>query len=236
MSRRMKVFISVLVLILLMTIGGTATFVMAQEDNAEPEEEDSTVEVALFLSSIEDGSLLARVAEILDITEEELVAAFKQARQELKEEKWTEALNEMLDLAVEEGLLTEAEAEEIREWWEQKPDVLDRGLLQHAFNSWRSHDGSMPGLGWGKRLDMESMPHRGPNLRAWQKMAPQAFDIITEKAIAKERLTLEQVNRLREWRQSGPESVGNQSPRAFKAMRGRHMGAFPGGWNGPPLD
>ena len=72
MSKKVKIIISILIATLLLTIGGT-TVAMAQD---EPEPTPP--------SGVE--GLLARIARILGVTQEELVAAFKQARQEIKEE------------------------------------------------------------------------------------------------------------------------------------------------------
>ena len=67
MSRKVKVLVSVLVAVVLLITGTTAA-VMAQEEPApEPEA----------------NGLLARVAGILDIPEEDLITAFQQARQEM---------------------------------------------------------------------------------------------------------------------------------------------------------
>ena len=68
MSKRMKILVVVLAAVLLLTVGGTAT-VMAQE---APKPTPPA------------NGLLARVADILDIPQERLVDAFKQARQEMK--------------------------------------------------------------------------------------------------------------------------------------------------------
>jgi len=108
MSKKMKVLISVLAAILLLAIGGTA-MVMAQE---EPEEESTPLAL-----EAEASGLLARVAGILEIDEEDLVNAFEQARQEIQEEAFINRLNQ----AVEEGRITQQEADEIGEWWEQRP-------------------------------------------------------------------------------------------------------------------
>ena len=59
-----KVIVSVLVAILLLTVGATAT-VMAQEEPTPP------------APQVEENGLLARVAEILDIPQEDLVNTFK---------------------------------------------------------------------------------------------------------------------------------------------------------------
>ncbi|GAJ19935.1 unnamed protein product [marine sediment metagenome] len=62
--------------------------------------------------------LLERVADILEIDKEDLIDAFKQARQEMYEESFINRVNE----AVEEGFITQEQAGEIIEWWGQRPD------------------------------------------------------------------------------------------------------------------
>jgi hypothetical protein len=70
MSKKFKVVISVLVAVLLLTASGTA-IAMAQ-DEPTPQ-------------TTREG-LLARVADKLGVTQEQLVEAFQQARQEMREE------------------------------------------------------------------------------------------------------------------------------------------------------
>ena len=112
MSKRFKVITVVLVAVLVLTVGATAV-VMAQE---EPTPETGK------------QGLLVRVADILGIPQEELVGAFKQAQQEMREESFIRSL----DGAVEKGRLTQEEADEIKEWQEQKPEALDRGLMRRG--------------------------------------------------------------------------------------------------------
>ena len=138
MSKKMKVIVSTLVAVLLLTVGGTA-IAMAQED------EEPTPQVG-------ENALLTRVAEILDIPEEDLLAAVDQARQEMRGEVFDQAL----DKAVEEGLMTQEEADEIREWWGQKPEVMDRGLFGHAFRSMGPRFEDMPGNRLGVRAQLGS--------------------------------------------------------------------------------
>ena len=76
MSRRVKVLISVLVATLLM-VAGSATVALAQE---EPQEEPQT----MLRSGVE--VILARAAEILGVSQDDLAAAFNQAWQEVREE------------------------------------------------------------------------------------------------------------------------------------------------------
>ncbi|MBA7674018.1 hypothetical protein ES703_82225 [subsurface metagenome] len=138
MSKRMKVLVSVLVAVL-MLVGSGSAIAMAQE-----EEEPAPL--------VEANGLLARVAEILGIPEEDLIDAFGQARQEMREDVFYEAL----DKAVAEGIITEEEAEEIAEWWEQKPDVLDQGLFGNAFGSMGSCADCVPGNRLGVRAQIGS--------------------------------------------------------------------------------
>ena len=119
MPKKMKVLVSVLVAVLLLTVGGTA-MVMAQEEE-EP------------APQAEANGLLARVAEILDIPEEDLMSAVTQARQEIVPERCEGAFEQVLDRAVEEGLITPDEADEIREWWEERPEALNEGLFPRTF-------------------------------------------------------------------------------------------------------
>ena len=145
MSKKMKVLIAVLVAILTLTVSG-AVAVLAQEgEEPEPDEEELLGElneimprVNMFVST-ESSELLSRVAEILGISEEELSDAFAQARQEMMVERCEEAFYEFLEKAIEEGLITEEEAEEIKEWWEQRPEALNWAQLRNAFCMMRSH-------------------------------------------------------------------------------------------------
>ena len=139
MSKKMKLLIAVLVAIITLTVSGTVA-VLAQ-DEEEPVSEEEFIEqsdellpgVKHFLSAGGSDELLSRVAEILGISEDELREAFEQARQEIMAERWEKAFYKLLDRAVEEGLITEEEAEEIKDWWEQKPDALNWALLRKAF-------------------------------------------------------------------------------------------------------
>lgn len=65
---------------------------------------------------------ISKVAGILGVTEEQLADAIEQARQEMRDE----VLVKRLDNAVENGLITEDEAAEIQEWWDNRPAALDK--------------------------------------------------------------------------------------------------------------
>ena len=73
----MKILVSILVAVLVFTIGGTA-MVLAQEDEDEEEE---------LVTGVEANDLLSRVADILKVPEEDLIDAFTQAREELRKRR-----------------------------------------------------------------------------------------------------------------------------------------------------
>jgi len=156
MSKKVKVLISVVMTIVLVAIG-TTTVVMAQE---EPE---SAPEVRA-------NGLLARVADILDIPEEDMIGAFKQARQELMQERHQammgKAILQAIERAVAEGLIDEEEAGEIIEWWEQRPEALDQ--------IWQACPSVGSGLGdgnmWNKRWHSDLGRLRAD--RGWHGMRP----------------------------------------------------------------
>jgi len=211
MSKKMKVLLSVLVAILVLTVGGT-TIAMAQEDEElEPQDEEFTTEV-------ESNCLLTRVAEILGIPEEDLREAFQQARQEMTEERWEEAFNQLLDKAVAEEILAPEEAEEIREWWEEKPEALSCGFLRHAVDFQNQHCGQLLGVRQDQRPEMR------------QRLALK----FQERAGDRECITQDGADEIYQWQQNRPESLNQLSPRAriFKAMRNRQMIAVPEGWQG----
>ena len=66
--------------------------------------------------------VMQKAATILNIDEQTLVNAFKQAAQELQGQRLQTALNN----AVKNGKLTQDEANQIQTWWSQRPAALDK--------------------------------------------------------------------------------------------------------------
>ena len=204
----MKILVSVLVAVLVFTIGGTA-MALAQEDGDE--EADSVPEVA-------SNPLLSKVADILNVPEEDLVNAFAQAQKELREEKFNETFYQLIDKAEEEGLITPDEAQAIKDWWEQRPEALDLALLQEASCFACPRDGQIPGIKRGMRLELK------------QRLANQFM----ERAMEREGFTQGDADKISQWQENKPEALNSLSPRAriLKAVRGRQKIVVPEGWNG----
>ena len=100
-----KRFIIVAVLVVVMAIGGTAGIALAQDGNDGEQGRR--------------GALLARVAEIAGVDQQVLEDAFKQAQKEMREE----ALDMRLQKLVDEGRITQEEANAYKSWLQSKPDV-----------------------------------------------------------------------------------------------------------------
>ena len=99
-----KKFIIAAVLVAVVLIAATATIALAQgpDDNAGP-----------------GHGLMARVAEILGINQQDLENAFKQAASEQREA----AMDARFDKLVADGKITQQEADALKAWQAAKPDV-----------------------------------------------------------------------------------------------------------------
>jgi len=120
LSRKWVVTIMAITVILLMgTIGG---IVSAQTPAPT---------VPAPTQSTGQDTLLARVAEILDVDQADLEAAIRQARQEMR----SDAMKDRLEKLVEQGQITQEEADQYLEWWQARPDIFEN--LQGNFNGMR---------------------------------------------------------------------------------------------------
>jgi hypothetical protein len=234
MSKKMKVLIAVLVAVITLSVSGVvAALAHGEDEEIELGEEELFEELNEVMPGIGmfaytgSSELLSRVAEILDISEDELSDAFVQARQEIMGEHCDEAFHERLEQAVEDGLITEEEAEEIQEWWEQRPEALDWTQLGNAF--WmHSHHGYPADNGWecfeGGRLNIR--------LGSQELSNPGLGLEILEEAIEEGLISEEDADRIRAWADNKPTTLNQLSPkpRISSVIRGRHM---MGGWHGP---
>jgi len=192
MSKRVKIILSVLLAVALLTVG-VASVAMAQTPTPP---------------QTEGKSLLARVAEILggNVTEQKLIDAFKQANIEAR----NNAINRALDRAVSDNRISSAEAAQIRQWWQQRPAVVDSLI-----------SGFLPRL--GPRLQPIAVKGQLTRVaeilgiteerlvnafkQAYQEMRAEAFNRALDKAVAQNRLTQEQADRIRERIKDRPGAI-----------------------------
>ena len=71
-------------------------------------------------------SLLGRVAIILGIDQQKVENAFTQAQKEMQDE----ALDNHLKSLVEQGVITQQQADQYKQWWQSRPDMpgMDKGF------------------------------------------------------------------------------------------------------------
>ncbi|MDD5702374.1 MAG: hypothetical protein PHU23_10045 [Dehalococcoidales bacterium] len=107
---------------------------------------------------------LARVAEILGIEQADLEAAVKQAAQEMQDER----IQDRLDKLVEQGKLTQEQADEYLDWWQSRPDVPE---------GWNAFPGLGPrGMMSNGKMGVRGGFHCGPRFNANQATEPAATE------------------------------------------------------------
>ncbi len=117
LSKKVKIIGGTLVVLALAVAGAVGIVATASAADPTPTPTSSAV--------TPQADLLARVAEILGIDKQKVTDAFTQARQEMAQKAFQNAL----DRAVANGKITQVEADQILQWWKQKPEVLNKGLL-----------------------------------------------------------------------------------------------------------
>lgn len=128
-SKKFVILASVLAAVLI--IGATAGAVLAQAgDNGTGQAKDG---------------ILTRVAQILGIDQQKLTDAFKQARTEYRQQHPIGQNQEQkLDKAVQDGKLTQQQADQIKSWWAAKPANPKDNPEQ--FKEWLKSRPNVPGL------------------------------------------------------------------------------------------
>jgi uncharacterized membrane protein len=107
MWHKKKIYLIAMVAVLVLIAGSIGGVALAQETE---ETTDNTTPAQ---------TLISRVASILGIEQETLENAISQAKQEMREE----AQDEYLQGLVDNGQLTQEEADQYKAWLEAKPDV-----------------------------------------------------------------------------------------------------------------
>jgi hypothetical protein len=104
MSKKTKILIGVLAAVVLLAVVGTVTVMAATDNQTVPK------------------TLQSRIAAKLGISDDQLKNAIGQAQADQR----TEALGQYLDKAVQNGKLSQDEANQIKAWWQNRPAALDK--------------------------------------------------------------------------------------------------------------
>lgn len=119
--RKRWLIIPVVVLALAIAIAGGVVMARGASDGTA-DNDDSGV------SSGSDKGFAARVAEILDLEEDTVSDAIKQAMQEMHDER----VQAWLDRMVESGRITQDQADEYKTWLDSKPEGI-QGMRGKGF-------------------------------------------------------------------------------------------------------
>lgn len=147
------------------------------------------------------GALIARVAEILGIDQQELENALKQAQTESREETLDARLQEL----IAEGTLTQEQANEFKTWMEAKPDVpmVPPRQLEEALEK---------GVITQEQVDQ---------LKAWMESKPDIPGIVPtmgERLVEEDIITQQQADEYKAWMESRPADIPNVGPRQLKQL------------------
>ena len=111
---------------------------------------------ATVLAQESDGEtsrlgLIARVANILGLQEQQVQDAFDLAQQELRDEQFEEMVGQRLDALVESGRITQEQADELREWYAERPDSFWlAGSSARGGKDGRDHGSKFGGRGFDR--------------------------------------------------------------------------------------
>jgi hypothetical protein len=181
MSKKVKIILAVLLAVVVLT-AGVVSVAMAQ---TPPQSEGN--------------GLLARVAEILggNVTEQGLIDAFKQANLQIR----SEAIEKALEQAVKNNRVTQAEADQIRQWWQERPAALDSlisGFLPRLAPRLHPIVVKSQLTRVAEILGIPEETLEAAFKQASQELRADAFNRTLNKAVEEGRLTQEQADKIRE--------------------------------------
>ncbi len=119
---RSKKFIVIAIVVALVLGLGISSVALAQTGSTDATSDNKT--------------LLARVAAILGIDQQTVENAFSQARLDMR----NEALDSYLKNLVDQGKITQEQADQYKQWWQSKPDMEP---FQQQLKEWRQ---ARPGI------------------------------------------------------------------------------------------
>jgi len=196
------------VLVATMLISSAPAIALAQEDEL-PERR---------------GALIAQVAGILGIGQQELEDALRQAQIELQEGNIDTRLQEL----IAEGTLTQQQANELKAWIENRPDVpniplrqlkeaLEKGIITQEqidqLKAWAEARPDIPKLGtpMGERLVEEGIitQQQADEHKAWMESRPAGIPdvgpIQLKKLLDEGEITQEQMDAFKAWVEARPD-------------------------------
>jgi hypothetical protein len=148
--RKRKWFIPIVVVSVLL-IGGIVGGVMVAADDSSSSIDDQNQATNRNQALLDRACAIHQEETGITIDPEQLKDALRQARSEIQ----NEALESRLQNLVDEGMITQEEADNYFEWWQSRPDVE---LLLPGFGGPRPGGGIMQGECFQFRGDLCPVP------------------------------------------------------------------------------
>jgi len=206
--RKIQKLVLATVLVTIMLVSSAPAIAMAQEDET-PERR---------------GALIAQVAEILGIDQQEIENAMKQAQTELRQENLDTRLQEL----IAEGTLTQEQADDLESWMNARPDVpnipprqlkkaLENGTITQEqvdqLKAWMEAKPDIPKIGAtiGERLVEEGIitQQQSDEYKAWMESRPADIPKVgplqLKKLLDEGEITQEQMDAFKAWMESKPD-------------------------------
>jgi hypothetical protein len=124
-GKRKLALIGLAVVLGLTVLGfGINTALVAASDNTTDQDSTTAVVSESDETDTKDSRFdvfVSKLADKLGLDKDTVSTAIKEVRQEMMEEAWAERLQE----AIDEGFITQEQADEILEWIRSRPDALD---------------------------------------------------------------------------------------------------------------
>ena len=121
-GKRKLALIGLAVVLGLTALGlGINTALVAASDNATDGDSTTAVVSTSDNETSPEDTFISKLADKLGLDEDTLATAISEVRQEMR----LEALEERLQEAVDEGTITQEEADEILQWMKSRPEALD---------------------------------------------------------------------------------------------------------------
>ena len=159
------------------------------------------------------GEVDSRVAEILELDEETVTGAFKQAMQQ----RFDEALQARLDKLVEAGRVTQEQADEFKAWYDERPEGVPGsglGFGKRGFHRGGSDVGSLV----AEILEVDEQTVAD----AIDQARDERFQARLDQAVEDERITQEKADAIAERYAEGDSERGRWHARKVKMWGGKH--------------
>ena len=157
------------------------------------------------------GETGSRVAEILELDEETVTDAFKQAMQQ----RFDEALQARLDKLVEAGRITQEQADELKAWYDERPEgVPGLGFRKHSFHKGGADLGALV----AEILEVDEQTVAD----AIDQARDERFQARLDQAVEDERITQEKADAIAERYADGDSERGRWHAGKVKMWGGKH--------------